>query len=313
MDRLQSLRVFRKVAEEGGFAAAARKMDLDPAMATRLVADLERHLGAALFQRTTRRVSLTPAGEEYLASVRSILAELDEADAGVRRQSTALGGKLRILSSALVAANVLAPALKGFLSKYPDIQLDIRNTQDLEPPLEDYDLTFLGAHTPLPSDIVVRELTATTVELYASPAYLRRYGVPRKPADLAAHRNLRLRLPGESAGRLRFIHPAQAHLEETLDIRPALVAESGGIVLRAVLDGLGITGLPRAVAAPHVASGTLRPVLPPWITNRVPVLAAYPSRKFLSARARVFLDHVIRGLEGRQAAPKRSAKPPAGA
>jgi DNA-binding transcriptional LysR family regulator len=297
MDRLQSLRVFRKVAEEGGFAAAARKMDLDPAVVTRLVADLERHLGAPLLQRTTRRVSLTPAGEEYLASVRSILTELDDADASVRRQSAALGGKLRILSSAAITTHILAPALKGFLSKHPDIELDVRTIHGSEPPLEDYDLTFLGAYMPLPVDVVARELTAAITALYASPAYLKRHGTPRKPADLAAHRTLQLRRAGESPQRLRLIDPQDAARDETIPPRPVLVADSGEIVLQAALDGQGIMSLSSAIAAPYVATGALRPVLPAWITNRVPVLAVYPSRKFLSARARVFLEHVIRALD----------------
>jgi DNA-binding transcriptional LysR family regulator len=91
--------------------------------------------------------------------------------------------------------------------------------------------------------------------------------------------------------------------------RPALIADRSEIVLQATLDGLGIMSLSRAIAEPYVAAGALRAVLPPWITNRVPVLAVYPGRKFLSARARVFLEHIIRALEGRQPRPKRSARP----
>jgi DNA-binding transcriptional LysR family regulator len=307
MDRLQSLRVFRQVAEEGGFAAAARRMDLDPAVVTRLVADLESHLGAALLQRTTRRVSLTPAGENYLARVRAILAEIDEADASVRGQATALRGRLRILSSASVTAHILAPAVKDFLSKYPDIQVDIRTTYGSEPPLEDYDLTFLGAYTTLPADVVTRELTAAVMGLCASPAYLKRHGVPRKPVDLAAHRILRLRRAGESAERLRLINPDEQDREEIIDTQPTLVSDTAEIVLRAALDGAGITSLSYAIASPYIQTGALRAVLPPWITNRVSVLAIYPSRKSLAARARVFLDHIVATLEGTPPAPRRAA------
>src|SRR3954466_8390516 len=97
MDRLQSMRVFQRVAEEGGFAAAARKLDLDPAVVTRLIADLERHLGSRLLQRTARRVALTPEGGEYLARLEPLLAGIDEAEATVRGQTSELRGRLRIL------------------------------------------------------------------------------------------------------------------------------------------------------------------------------------------------------------------------
>ncbi len=300
MDRLQSLRVFRRVAEDGGFAAAARKMELDPAMVTRLVADLEQHLGSPLLQRTTRRVSLTPAGENYLARVRSILDDLDEADAGVRSQATVLRGKLRILSSAAVTAYILAPALKEFVARYPDIQIDIRTTYGAEPPLEDYDLTFLGARSPLPADVVVRELTAAVSGLCASPEYLERHGVPRQPGDLAAHRILALRRAGDSVGRLRLLNPIAADREEVIDAQPALVSDSGEIVLRAALDGLGIASLSHAISVPYLEAATLQRVLPQWITHRISVVAAYASRKFLPAQARVFLDHVAKTLRARQ-------------
>ena len=300
MDRLQSLRVFRRVAEEGSFAAAARKMELDPAAVTRLVADLERHLGSPLLQRTTRRVSLTPAGENYLARVRSILDNLDEADANVRSQATSLRGKLRILSSAAVTAYILAPALKDFVAQYPDIQIDVRTTYGAEPPLEDYDLTFLSTHASLPADVVARELTAVISGLCASPEYLKQHGVPRRPADLAAHRILTLRRAGESVERLRLVNPDEDDREEIIETQPTLVSDSGDIVLRAALDGLGVTSLSHAISSPYMDTGALRPVLPKWISHRISVVVAYPGRKFLPAHARVFLDHIADTLQVRR-------------
>src|SRR3954464_10960846 len=97
MDRLQSMRVFQQVVDEGGFAAAARKLDLTPAAVTRLVIDLEQHLGVRLLQRTTRRLSLTPAGDAYLARLRTILSDIDEADALAQAQSREMSGTVRVL------------------------------------------------------------------------------------------------------------------------------------------------------------------------------------------------------------------------
>src|SRR3954463_9104111 len=98
MDRLQSMRVFQQVVDEGGFAAAARKLEMAPAVVTRLVVDLESHLGVRLLQRTTRRLSLPPAGDDYLARVRAILAEIEEADASAQAHRQEIGGTMRVLA-----------------------------------------------------------------------------------------------------------------------------------------------------------------------------------------------------------------------
>src|SRR3954468_6509755 len=111
MDRLQSMRVFQQVVDEGGFAAASRKLNLAPAVVTRLVGDLEKHLGVRLLQRTTRRLSLTPAGEAYLIRLRAILAEIDEADAMAHAHSREMSGTVRILASPVLATHVIAPAV----------------------------------------------------------------------------------------------------------------------------------------------------------------------------------------------------------
>jgi DNA-binding transcriptional LysR family regulator len=216
---------------------------LDPAVVTRLVADLERHLGAPLLQRTTRRVSLTPAGEDYVARIRSILDDIDKADASVHQQAGALRGRLRILSLASIASNILAPGLKDFLAKYPDIQVDIRTTYGADPALEDYDLTFVGAYASVPADVVTRKVTAAVMALWASPEYLDRHGVPDAPQDLAQHRVILLRRGGGTPERLRLLHAEHGDSEEVVDIDPTLVCEDVLTVLRTTLDGVGISSM----------------------------------------------------------------------
>jgi DNA-binding transcriptional LysR family regulator len=309
VDRLQSMRVFLRVAEEGGFAPAARRLELDPAVVTRLVADLERHLGAPLLQRTTRRVSLTPAGEDYVARIRSILDDIDRADARVHQQAGALRGRLRILSLASIASNILAPGLNDFLAKYPDIQVDIRTTYGPDPTLEDYDLTFVGAYASLPADVVTRKITAAVMALWASPEYLDRHGIPDAPQDLTGHRVILLRRGGGTPERLRLLHPEHRDVEEVVDIDPILVCEDVLTVLRTTLDGVGISSMSRAITAPYVKAGTLRPVLPSWMMNQVEVLAVYPSRKSLAPRARVFLDHILASVEARRLRDSGEAAP----
>lgn len=295
MDRLQSMRVFQRVVEEGGFAAAARKLDLDPAVVTRLVADLEQHLGARLLQRTTRRVSLTPAGEEYIARLRTILGEIDEADASVRGQAQELRGRLRILALPVVCTHMLAPAIVRFREEHPEIQVELRSLDMAEPPLEDYDLTFTGITSALPSDIVTREVAASEAVLYASPAYLKKHGAPQSPAELQHHAVLQLRLPGTRADRLRLVH-RDSGAEEVVPVEPVMSCDLSDPLLRATLEGVGISSNAQDIAAPYVRAGFLQQVLPGWITGRLTLVAAYPSRKFLPARARVFLEHLVEHL-----------------
>jgi DNA-binding transcriptional LysR family regulator len=233
MDRLQSMRVFLQVADEGGFAAAGRKLDLDPAMVTRLVVDLETHLGSRLLQRTTRRVALTPAGEDYLARVRLILADIDEADASVQGQTRELRGRLRILAPPVVSTHMLAPAMADFQRSHPEIQLDIRVLDMPDPPIEEFDLTFLNGAAPVPADIVVREVTHSHAVLCAAPAYLKEHGTPLAPGDLAGHRILRLRPASGRMGPLRLIDPTHEDAELLLEVPTAVLADHTDTLLRA--------------------------------------------------------------------------------
>src|SRR5690349_5526610 len=133
MDRLQSMRVFQQVVDEGGFAAAARKLDLTPAAVTRLVSDLEKHLGVRLLQRTTRRLSLTPAGEVYLQRLRSILGDIEEADAMAHAHSREMSGTVRVLALPVIATHIIAPAIADFQRLYPEIVLEL-HVQDAAGP-----------------------------------------------------------------------------------------------------------------------------------------------------------------------------------
>lgn len=306
------MRVFQVVADEGSFAAAARKMDLDPAVVTRLVLDLEKHLGARLLQRTTRRVALTPAGQEYSGRLRSILAEIDEADASVQGQAGELRGRLRILAPPVVATHMLAPAIEGFLRRYPDIHVDLRVLDAAAPPIEEYDLTFLNGAAQVPADIVVREVTASDAVLCAAPAYLKRHGVPKDPQDLHRHHLLRLSTASGRLAPLRLTDPRRDGAELVIDLPAALTADHTDTLLRATLDGAGISSQPADIAAPFLKAGQLQRVLAPLTSNRLSLVAAYPSRKFLAARARVFLEYVIEHLRANSVpapAASRSGKP----
>lgn len=292
MDRLNSLRVFQRVVDEGGFAAAARALDLSPAVVTRLVADLEDHLGTRLLHRTTRRMALTEAGEAYLARVRQILLDVDDADALVSARTTELAGVLRVLAPPALATHILAPLVASFHAAYPRIVLDIEVATHRDPPIEDFDVTLLGTDADFDSHVIARKINETEAILVAAPAYLQRRAAPQAPDELSQHDCLLIK--PETLGRRcwHLQHPGRP--TETLQppMQPVLQANHLDTVMRAALDGAGITALPVELAAPHLARGALVRVLSPWITGRFTLWAALPSRKFMPRRTQVFLDHL---------------------
>lgn len=292
MDRLLSMRVFQKVIDEGGFAAAARALDMSPAVVTRLVADLEDHLGTRLLHRTTRRVSLSPAGETYLTRVRGILQDIDEAHSIASAQTSEPMGVLRILTPPVLATFLLAPLIAEFRALHPKIRLHVEVDSHEDLPIEDYDITLLPTNDAFDADIVARKVSDTEAILVCSPEYIKRHGTPATPADLAQHELLRLRVQGavQRLWRLR-----NSHTDEVFDLvsEPSLWINHTETLLRATVDGAGITSVAVGLAAPFLARGELVRVLRPWITDRLSLYVALPSRKFMPERTRVFLEFFI--------------------
>jgi DNA-binding transcriptional LysR family regulator len=294
MDRLLSMRVFERVVGEGGFAAAARALDMSAPVVTRLVADLEEHLGTRLLQRTTRRLSMTDAGQAYLLRVHNILQEIDEAHAVASSHTTELAGLLRLHAPPVLASYVIAPLLAEFRRRHPKIQIDIEVETSKEPPIEDYDITLLGTDNSFDGDVVARKVIESEAILVASPDYLKRRGRLQVPEDLSRHECLRLKWPGGQPRTWRMWHPEHPEQVVEVDVQPILLANHTDTLLRATLDGAGITSVSVDLVAPHLTRGELVRVLSPWITGRLALYAALPSRKFIPQRTRIFLDYLVK-------------------
>lgn len=284
------MRVFQRVVDEGGFAAAARALDMSPAGVTRLVSDLEQHLGVRLLQRTTRRLALTHAGEGYLAKVRHILNDIDEAHAAAQVHMQEISGVLRILAPPVLATHILAPVVAEFKRLHPKVLLDVHVDSPADPPIEDFDLTLLGADASFDANVVARPIISSQGVICASPSYLQRHGTPTHPADLVHHQCLRIKLPGNRPRLWQLINPDDGDTTMEVPIEPAFLVNHSDTLLRATLDGAGISGQPLDLVAPYLKSGQLMRILSPWITGRFTLYAALPSRKFMPARTRAFLE-----------------------
>jgi DNA-binding transcriptional LysR family regulator len=293
MDRLLSMRVFERVVNEGGFAAAARALDMSPPVVTRLVADLEEHLGTRLLQRSTRRLSLTDAGQQYLSRVRNILQDIDEADAVAHSQTTELAGLLRLHAPPVLASYVIAPLLAEFRKRHPKILIDLEVASLHEPPIEDFDITLLGTDDSFDGDVVARKVVESEGILVASPTYLQRRGRPQRPEDLVQHDCLAHKMPNTRPRLWRMWCPENPTQPLEIEMQPVLLANHTDSLLRATLDGTGITSVAMDIVAPYLNRGELVRVLAPWITGRLVMYAALPSRKFIPQRTRVFLDFLV--------------------
>lgn len=300
MDRLLSMRVFQKVIDEGGFAAAARALDMSSAVVTRLVADLESHLGTRLLHRTTRRVSLSVAGETYLNRVRTILQDIDEAHSMASSETHELAGVLRILTPPVLATYVLAPLIADFRQLYPRIWLDIEVNSHEAPPIEDYDITLLPTSSAFDGDIIARKVSTTEAILVCSPDYLKRRGMPMEPGDLPKHDMLRLRVTGSSQKVWRLFNADRQDQVVDIVVEPSVWANHTETLLRSALGGAGVTAMAVDLAAPYLARGELVRVLRPWISGRFTMYAALPSRKFMPERTRVFLDFLVERIRNEQ-------------
>ena len=290
-DRFFALRLFMRVARAGSFSAAARELGLSQPSASRILADLEREIGVALLTRTTRAVTLTDAGANYLAQIEPILAALEEADHAARGTGE-LRGTLRVGLSSSFGVRELIPRLPPFLERHPALRMDLRmNDQRQELVRDGVDVAFrFGALTN--SSAVARLLASPPRLLVASPAYLARAGVPRTPTDLARH-SLIIGPTALGTNAWSFQHserPVSVHLEGRLTIS----ASEGAIA--AAVAGLGIVSTGLWSCRAELASGALVQILADWPMAPVELHAVFPAGRAAKPAARALADYLAGAL-----------------
>jgi len=306
MDRLTTMRIFCRVVDSGSFAAAAREANLSPAAVTRLVADLEDHLGARLLTRTTRRLALTEIGEAYLERARQILADVEEAEALASHASSEPRGHLRVLVPPSFAVHQLAKHLPRFRAQYPQVTVELHSPGPVETIDESFDISLITvAQRPLDGSFVARRLARCEVIACASPEYLNRRGRPQHPRDLEQHEAMMpssLRevtfMPGPFGADDAPGEPVRLQVA-----RPALGTTHTDTMYAAALHGLGIAGLPSFVAEDALLENALERVLPEWHLFAMTIHAAMPTRKHVPARTRVFIDFLVATYGGEDRDP----------
>jgi DNA-binding transcriptional LysR family regulator len=290
MDRFTALQVFRRVAELGSFAEAARALGLSPPAISKNVAELEAHLGVRLINRTTRRMALTEEGKIYLDSVTRGLDALAEAETALSLVKTSPSGTLRVSAPMTVALVRFSEAIPEFLSFYPELKLDLHlDDRRVDIVREGFDLAIRGSGNLEDSSLIARKLAVMPHVLCAAPAYFKRHGKPEKPSDLKVLDHVRF-LFGGNVDTWEFRKSGRT---ERIAVQARYSVTSSLAVRDALRGGLGVSLIPLPYVAQDLRDGRLESALDDWTTTEVTHYAVYPSRQHLAPKIRVFLDFLV--------------------
>ncbi|HTJ97104.1 MAG TPA: LysR family transcriptional regulator [Rhodocyclaceae bacterium] len=292
MDQLQAIRGFVRVVEAGSFTRAADSLDMPNATLSKLVQELEAHLGIKLLQRTTRRVSVTPEGTDYYEKTTRILKDLEDIDTSFGISRSKPRGHLRIDVGSSTASDVLIPLLPDFLERYPDIRIDL-GVSDRSVDLigDNVDCVIRGG--PLDaSSLVARSIGKAEMVTCATPAYLKQFGVPAYPDELKNGHKLISYVSSQNGRAMPFrFERAGEKLEIKVEHRVG-VNESNAHVA-AGLAGLGIIQTFTYAAGPAISDGRLVAILKKWKPAAYPFHVVYPKNRHLTHRLRVFIDWLV--------------------
>ncbi len=286
MDTLTSMTVFRAVVELKSFAAAARRLDLSPAMVTKHVMHLEKRLKTRLLNRTSRHLSLTETGTLYFEQTKNTLDDLQAVESAVTRSTVAASGLLKITAPAWMANPHFVHLLARYQAEYPDVRLEIDlSGRQVNLVDEGFDLA-LRAAPKLADTLIARSLGKVPFYWVASPAYLKRRGLPTQAKQLVDHSLLVYSLMPLAEG-LVFNGPLG---RETIEVTPTLLCNTETLLRSAALDNMGIAGLPLWLIDDDLRLGRLQRVMPLYKPFEAEIFGVYPSRKYLTSKVRTFLD-----------------------
>lgn len=288
-----TLQTFVAVVELGTLSRAAERLETTAGAVSRRIAALEERLGLRLLNRTTRRLSLTESGERYYEDVVAILKALEEAEDRVTHLSDAPRGNLRVAAPLSFGVRALAPLLPGFVALYPNLRVSI----DLDDRLVD----ILGSGADLAlrigpledSTLVARRICDYRRVVCAAPSYLERRGEPATPQDLMGHDCLHY---SNIALKEEWSFGVGQGVVQTVEVKGPLCANNGDLLCQVAVAGMGICALPEFIAAEDLASGRLRAILTGFEAPTLTLWALWPSRRFVPAKVRVFVDYLASRL-----------------
>lgn len=284
---LHAMSAYVRVVDAGSFTAAAEQMGLTKAQISRLVSVLEKRLQTKLMQRTTRRISVTGAGQRYAEQCKAILDLVAQAESEAAGAAAQPSGRLRVMSMTGFGNRYVAPLVFDYCSAHPLVEMDYRSSQYL-PDLvaEGIDVGIYLAESLPDSALVALKLEDMFSVLCAAPDYLARHGAPAHPRNLVSHACLRL-----SVSSVKSYWELTCGLEHIkIDPQGPLICNGAEVVLDSALRGLGIAMLPAYSIVDNLRCGALVQVLPQWRSPDLGIFALLPSGRFVDAKTRAWID-----------------------
>lgn len=294
-DAISEMHFFTLLAKKGSLSATAGELDITPPAVTKRLAQMELRLGVRLLNRTTRRLSLTSEGELYLEQAQRILGDIRAMEESVASHRAEPKGLLRVNATLGFGRTTIAPLVSAFARAFPDIELQLQLTdRPIDLVEEAFDLGIRFGALP-DTRLSARRILSNKRFLCASPAYLKRAGVPQTPDELTRHSCIIHRQNDEAGGVWRL---ARGRRAQSVKVSGMLSSNDGDVVLGWALDGHGILLRSEWDLARYLASGRLQVVLPDFAPAPADLFVFYASRRQLPAKVRVFIDFLVAHFTG---------------
>ena len=289
MDKFLEMQVFAAVVDAGSFVGASDALEMSKPAVSRYVAELESRLGVRLLNRTTRKLSLTEEGDVFYARCKALLDNVEEAEAEITARKGEAAGLLKVTAPQTFGLLYLAPLWALFMARHPKVRVDVMLSDRVTDLVEEgFDLAVRIARLPS-SSLVSRKLATTRMILCASPAYLKRRGQPKTPADLVNHEIASYSLL--SMGETWEFDGPDGHV--VAPVSPRLRSNSGDTCRAVALAHGGIILQPSFLVGADIRAGTLVELMPEFRSIRLDMFAVYPSRKFVSPKVRLLIDFLV--------------------
>jgi DNA-binding transcriptional LysR family regulator len=286
MDKYQEMRVFSTVVEAGSFVAAAESLGMSKAAVSRYVSELEQRLGVRLIHRTTRKLSLTPEGEVFLARCQDILSSIDASEAEISTRSVTVSGLLKVSVPVSFGIRHMAPLWHEFLDKHPQVNLDVQLADRVIDLVDEgFDLAVRIARLP-DSSLISRQIASTRLVLCAAPNYLERKGIPKHPSELVEHDVVSYSLLA-TGDQWHFEGPEGPI---SVKVRPRMWSNNGDSCIASCVQGAGIQLQPTFLIEQELRRGALIEILPQFRAANLGIYAVYPTRKFVLPKVKALVE-----------------------